>query len=404
ENRAILFDDKLFLWEVILNGDSPPPTRIVDDVVQIVAPTTAEQMLARKNELKSRRTLLMALPDKHQLKFNIHKDAKSVMKAIEKRFGADLEEPSLDDLFKNLKIYEAEVKGSSTSSPNIQNIAFVSSKNTNSTNDLVNAASSVSAACPKAKFSTLPKGIQITKGQQSFQAEEEPTNYALMAYTSPGSSSSLVSELHSQESDNRVTKNQENDRYKTGEEYHVVPPSYTLNFFSLKPDLVFTDDTNASESVSNVINIESTKHKTSKDKSKTHRPDAPIIKDWISDSEDEIEIKVTRVMLKKPQYAGFGNQNGNSQQALQDKDVIDSGCSRHITGNISFPSEFEEIDGGYVAFGRDPKGGKISGGNNSSGTKKYQGPNSSDGGNTGDGVKIVGGVIGSGGGIGDYLA
>nr|GEX91915.1 hypothetical protein [Tanacetum cinerariifolium] len=61
------------LWEVILNGDSPVPTRIVKGVVQPVAPTTVEQKLARKNKLKARGTLLMALPDKHQLKFNSHK-------------------------------------------------------------------------------------------------------------------------------------------------------------------------------------------------------------------------------------------------------------------------------------------------------------------------------------------
>nr|GEX04804.1 reverse transcriptase domain-containing protein [Tanacetum cinerariifolium] len=108
----------------------------------------------------------MALPDKHQLKFNIHKDAKSLTKAIEKRFGgrhqieileksairvenlhsdleikADLEKQSLDDLFNNLKIYEAEVKGSSTSSQNTQNIAFVSSNNTDNTNESVNSNS-----------------------------------------------------------------------------------------------------------------------------------------------------------------------------------------------------------------------------------------------------------------------
>nr|GFB64256.1 hypothetical protein [Tanacetum cinerariifolium] len=74
------------LWEVILNGDSPSPTRIVDGVVQIIAPTTAEQRLAKKNELKPRGTLLMPLLDKHQLKFNIHKDTKSLMEAIKKRF------------------------------------------------------------------------------------------------------------------------------------------------------------------------------------------------------------------------------------------------------------------------------------------------------------------------------
>nr|GEY48707.1 ribonuclease H-like domain-containing protein [Tanacetum cinerariifolium] len=79
------------LWEVILNGDSPVPSHIIEGVVQPVAPTTAEQKLARKNELKARGTLLMALPDKHQLKFNLHKDAKTLMEAIEKRFGGNTE-------------------------------------------------------------------------------------------------------------------------------------------------------------------------------------------------------------------------------------------------------------------------------------------------------------------------
>nr|GEZ30234.1 RNA-directed DNA polymerase, eukaryota [Tanacetum cinerariifolium] len=79
------------LWEVILNDDSPASTRVIEGVVQPVAPTTAEQRFARKNELKDRGTLLMALHDKHQLKFNIHKDAKNLMEAIEKRFGENKE-------------------------------------------------------------------------------------------------------------------------------------------------------------------------------------------------------------------------------------------------------------------------------------------------------------------------
>nr|GEX64568.1 hypothetical protein [Tanacetum cinerariifolium] len=52
---------------------------------------------------------------------------------------------------------------------------------------------------------------------------------------------------------------------------------------------------------------------------------------------------------------------GNPQQALRDKGVIDSGCSRHMTGNISYFFDFEELNGGYVAFGGNPKGGKITG-------------------------------------------
>ncbi|GJV47651.1 putative ribonuclease H-like domain-containing protein [Tanacetum coccineum] len=53
--------------------------------------------------------------------------------------------------------------------------------------------------------------------------------------------------------------------------------------------------------------------------------------------------------------------HGNPQQELQEKGVIDSGCSRHMTGNMSYLTNFEEIDGGYVAFGGSPKGGKITG-------------------------------------------
>nr|GFD41112.1 hypothetical protein [Tanacetum cinerariifolium] len=102
------------LWEVILKGDSPVPTRLVEGVAQPVAPTTVEQKLDKKNELKVRGTLLMALPNKHQLKFNSHKDAKSLMEAIEKYFGGNTETK--------------------------KNLAFVSTTPADSTNDSVSAA------------------------------------------------------------------------------------------------------------------------------------------------------------------------------------------------------------------------------------------------------------------------
>nr|GFA20347.1 hypothetical protein [Tanacetum cinerariifolium] len=50
---------------------------------------------------------------------------------------------------------------------------------------------------------------------------------------------------------------------------------------------------------------------------------------------------------------------GNPQQALRDKGVIDSGCSRRMTGNMSYLSDFEELNRGYVSFGGNPKCGKI---------------------------------------------
>nr|GEV55924.1 hypothetical protein [Tanacetum cinerariifolium] len=143
----------------------------------------------------------MALPDKHQLKFNSHKDAKTLMEAIEKRFGgntetkkvqktllkqqyenftgsnsesldqihdrlqklisqleihrADLEEQSLDDLFNSLKIYKAEVKHSSSRVTTTQNLAFVSSSNTDVTTESVSVAASVSVVCAKMPVSSL---------------------------------------------------------------------------------------------------------------------------------------------------------------------------------------------------------------------------------------------------------
>ncbi|GJZ17169.1 ribonuclease H-like domain-containing protein [Tanacetum coccineum] len=185
------------LWEVIVNGDSYPPT-------------TAEEKLARKNELKARGTLLMALHNEHQLKFNTYKCAKTLMEAIEKRFGGNKESKktqkillkqqyenfngsssegldqtyyrlqklisqleilgetisqedmnlkflrslpsewkthtliwrnkpnldtlSMDGLYNNLKIYKTKVKGSSSINQNSQNVAFVSSNNSGSSN------------------------------------------------------------------------------------------------------------------------------------------------------------------------------------------------------------------------------------------------------------------------------
>ncbi|GJZ33082.1 hypothetical protein Tco_0578518 [Tanacetum coccineum] len=79
------------LWEVIVNGDSPPPKRIADGVKQTFPPTNAEEKLARKNELKSRGTLLMDFLNKHQLKFNTYKCAKTLIEAIKKRFRGNKE-------------------------------------------------------------------------------------------------------------------------------------------------------------------------------------------------------------------------------------------------------------------------------------------------------------------------
>ncbi|GKA69906.1 ribonuclease H-like domain-containing protein [Tanacetum coccineum] len=165
------------LQEFIENGNAPLITKVVDGVETIIAPTTTEEKAQKGLELKARSTLLMEIPNEHQLKFNSIKDPKSLLHAVEKRFGGnaatnktrrnllnqleihgesisqedvnrkflrslspkwnthtimwrkkpEIDTLSLDDLYNNLKIYEPEVKGTSSSGTNTQNIAFVSS-------------------------------------------------------------------------------------------------------------------------------------------------------------------------------------------------------------------------------------------------------------------------------------
>ncbi|GJT48579.1 hypothetical protein Tco_0974736 [Tanacetum coccineum] len=78
-----------YLWEVIENGNAPPITKVVEVVETTIAPTTAEEKAQRRLELKIRSTLLMGIPNEHQLKFNSIKDAKSLLQAVEKRFGGN---------------------------------------------------------------------------------------------------------------------------------------------------------------------------------------------------------------------------------------------------------------------------------------------------------------------------
>ncbi|GJR84364.1 hypothetical protein Tco_0155149 [Tanacetum coccineum] len=262
----------------------------------------------------------MALLNEHQLKFNTYKCAKTLMDAIEKRFGGnkeskktqktllkqqyenfngsssegldqtydklqklisqleilgetisqedmnlkflrslpsewkthtliwrnkpDLDTLSMDDLYNNLKIYKTKVKGSSSSNQNSQNVAFMSSNNSGSSNQAYGSNSantdSMSDAVIYSFFANQSNSPQLndedlqqidaddleemdlkwqmamltmrarrflnktgrkinangseTIGFNKSKAEEGPTNFALMAYTSSGSSSSSSSD------------------------------------------------------------------------------------------------------------------------------------------------------------------------------------------------------------------
>ncbi|GJR98080.1 ribonuclease H-like domain-containing protein [Tanacetum coccineum] len=77
------------LWEVIENGNTAPKTTVVEGVEKVIPPTTAEEKAQKRLEVKARSTLMIGILNKHQLKFNSIKDAKLLMKAVEKRFGGN---------------------------------------------------------------------------------------------------------------------------------------------------------------------------------------------------------------------------------------------------------------------------------------------------------------------------
>ncbi|GKA23458.1 putative ribonuclease H-like domain-containing protein [Tanacetum coccineum] len=189
------------------------------------------------------------------------------------------------------------------------------------------------------------------------------------------------------------------DKCKTGLGYNAVPPPYTGNFMPPKHDLVYPsldDFVEVNESASESV-VEKPTVETNEPKTARKEDGAPIIEDWVSESEEEDMPKIKTIeMYNKPSFAKINfvkstkqvkspkntsvdknRQNtpsprgetrsnwkpsdGNPQQDLKDKGVIDSGCSRHMTGNRSYLTDYEEIDGGFVAFGGNSKGGKITG-------------------------------------------
>nr|GEW88964.1 ribonuclease H-like domain-containing protein [Tanacetum cinerariifolium] len=110
-----------------------------------------------------------------------------------------------------------------------------------------------------------------------------------------------------------------------------------------------------SESVVEKPTVDSNEPKTIRKENK-----APTIKDWVceSEEEDEPKPKVNTVRAKAVLNAVQRNQ-GNPHQDLKDKGVVNSGCSRHMTGNRSYLIDYKEIARGFVAFGGNSKGGKL---------------------------------------------
>ncbi|GKD07697.1 hypothetical protein Tco_1187382 [Tanacetum coccineum] len=275
------------------------------------------------------------------------------------RNKAEIETINVDDLYNNLKIYEPELTGSSNTSQNTQNVAFVSNStnNTNNTHKADDSSHEISTThTHKADDSSLQEmAMLIIKArrfikrtgnvgfQEIYQAkEEQPTNHALMAFTSSGSSSSSESEIvlelrhnaldvyklnlekaeaerdqlkqtlekfqNSSKSLNEILECQVIDKFKKGlgynaatpasptvegfvnltdksgldKAYHVVSPPLTRNFIPRKPDLTFIDEIVESENLDVTTVVTPSNDKTVADRDISNTVESNVLGLWKS--------------------------------------------------------------------------------------------------------------------------
>ncbi|GJR15921.1 ribonuclease H-like domain-containing protein [Tanacetum coccineum] len=171
------------LWDIIVDGHLQEEVAPAGEKSGPPAPETAKQLTAKRNQERVKSILLLAIPDEYLLKFHNVPDAKSLRAAIKSsldkaydrfqklisqlevhaapvskedinqkflrslppswsqialimRNKPDIDQTDIDDLYNNFKVYEDEIKRTSSSTSNSQNLAFLSSENTSSTNEV----------------------------------------------------------------------------------------------------------------------------------------------------------------------------------------------------------------------------------------------------------------------------
>ncbi|GJT40277.1 hypothetical protein Tco_0940142 [Tanacetum coccineum] len=360
-----------------------------------IAPITAEEKAQRRLKLKVRSTLLMGIPNEHQLKFNSIKDAKShccmlLRRVLRERYNKKDSEESLKQKRDGLEV--ADVYANNEGKEIIEEHwkkAYCEwaprnqeNKNRENKRRVVPVETTTSIA--------LISCDGLGDYDWSDQAEEGPTNFALMAYSSTSSNSEVSTDSNCSSSclENVKILKQQNEQllkdlrtsrinvitYKTGLEsvearllvnkknesvyeedikllkclgYNVVPPPYTGNFMPPKPDLSFSgveefvNEPIVSEHTVKKHVVETSEAKASADKPKAVKKNnsAPIIKDWVSDSEEE-DMPQAKIQKKivKPSFAKIKFVNSNEQVKSPRKTTVKKGVQNRLnthspTGN-----------------------------------------------------------------------
>nr|GEU59945.1 hypothetical protein [Tanacetum cinerariifolium] len=423
---------------------------------------TTKDMQKRRNNVKARTTLMLALLDEHQLRFSKYETAQELWEALLKTFETleqtfnrlqairnrdDLDIISLDDVYNHLKVYELEVQKKSES--NTQNMAFISLSNTSSGKGEVHTASvpiasvQVSTASTDVAAASLSHDIKKTGKKFTIQGsdvvgfdkskvecfdchkmghfarecraprsqdrgkresykqgpkEEEPAPKALIAIDGIGWDWSYMDneeENHDLVADDEVPtkftlmaksssslENKEvKDQIRTRRVLDTMqfpPPAQVysplkkyLSWTGL-PD--FVDDTitdysrptpSIDASSSNTSNLQSSNVSVFElGESSGSIVSKPMIK-FVKVAKCPRVIKTNNTKKARKSTVKYAEMYMNTSKSpkvknnINDKGYWDSGCSRYMTGNISYLSEYEPYDGGYVLFRQG--GGNITG-------------------------------------------
>ncbi|GJS10697.1 ribonuclease H-like domain-containing protein [Tanacetum coccineum] len=316
--------------KIIENGNAPIVTKTVDGKENLIPPTSVEEKVQRKAELKARSTLLIALTNEHQLKFNSYKDAKTLMQAIKNRFGG--QEDSLRILEGSWTWPTKKELGLTSPSDqaeegpaNFALMAYSSTSLTSSTHSEVSNDSNFCSSCLECVKYLKEQNEQLVKDLRtarisavSYKTGLESVEARLLVfkkneYVYVGDIKLLKHEIYLRDLDitelkrklELVTKEKDEvqltvqkfensskslselldrqimDKCKTRLGYNAIPPPYTRNFMPPKPDLVYPgldDFIDVNESASESI-VEKPTIKINEPKTARKEDGAPIIKD-----------------------------------------------------------------------------------------------------------------------------
>ncbi|GJW61810.1 putative ribonuclease H-like domain-containing protein [Tanacetum coccineum] len=367
------------LWDVIVNEDleeEPAPT---GETSAPPAPKTAKQLAAKRNQERmlnhsgkqsnqglsldkayDRFQKLISQLEVHGAPISKEDINQKFLRslppswnqiALIMRNKPDIDEIDIDDLYHNLRVYEDGMKCTNSGDFGVSTAGGISQVSSAlCAHDVASRRNQGKRSygdngrsnAPTNESSSHALGAQDGLGGYDWSNDLKWLNrqYALMAQKNFYSSSSLSS------SDNEVQKcsKQSLESFKTLQKNYdskrekhrrarLEIQGYELALESLESRILIHEKNELAwvyESVNR---------------------DKVIIEDWNSDDEDDVSEVQTVSPVKTNE-----TQTENPKILLQDHAVVDSGCSSHMTGNKPYLFDYEDYNGGFVAFGSDPKG------------------------------------------------